>query len=183
MTGERERPTHAELEAVLATLPPDEAEKVRRRTSPAPPAPSPEGAGVVRPAPVFTSWQDYVERTSEADRRRWCSIKASKANAKRLMSGTPEHKLTADDVLAVLVAAQGRCVHCGSLAVENRPSKPDGRPAPWAPVGRRIGSLGHIVARFNGGLNVPANLAWSCMWCNTWVSERSPGATDRGAIG
>jgi hypothetical protein len=48
--------------------------------------------------------------------------------------------------------------------------------------GRRIGSLGQDVARFHGGPNVQANLVWSCLWCNTWPSERVPAATDRGAI-
>lgn len=60
--------------------------------------------------------------------------------------------------LAVLEAAKGRCESCGSLAVENRPSGPNGKPLPWAQVGRRIGSLGHRVARFNGGSNAPGNL-------------------------
>lgn len=50
-----------------------------------------------------------------------------------------------------------------------------------APAGR-IGSLGHVVARFNGGANTPDNLAWSCLWCNTRPNERQPGATDRGAV-
>ena len=182
MTGRREVPTRAELEAVLATLPPEEAEKVRRRVSAAPANPPPEASSAERPAPQFTSWLDYIERTSEADRRRWCAQKAHKANASRLMSGTPKHKVTADDVLAILTAARGRCAYCGSLAVESRPSTPTGRPTAWAPVGRRIGSLGHVVARFHGGLNTPANLVWSCLWCNTWPSERVRGATDRGAV-
>lgn len=98
------------------------------------------------------------------------------------MSGVPLTKVTVEDVLAVLTAAEGRCVHCGSLAVERRPSRADGGPLPWAPVGRRIGSLGHIVGRFHGGANTLDNLAWSCLWCNTWQSERTPGATDHGAI-
>jgi hypothetical protein len=182
VTVRRVAPTRAELEAVLATLPPEEAEKVRRRTSPAPANPPPEAPATGRPAPRFASWHSYIERTSEAERRRWCAQKAHKANASRLMSGAPKHRVTADEVLAVLTAAQGRCAHCGSLALENRPSTPAGHPAPWAPVGRRIGSLGHRVARFHGGLNTPPNLVWSCLWCNTWPSERVSGATDRGAI-
>ena len=40
------------------------------------------------------------------------------------MSGIPTTTISADDVWAVLVSARGRCAHCGSLAVENRPSKP-----------------------------------------------------------
>ncbi len=96
--------------------------------------------------------------------------------------GPPDVKITGADVWAVLEAAEGRCEHCRSLAVENRPSAPDGKPLPWAPVGRRIGSLGHRVARFNGGSNAPGNLAWACLWCNTWQSERRPGATGHGGI-
>jgi len=53
---------------------------------------------------------------------------------------------------------------------------------PWEPIGRRIGSLGHRVARFNGGPNISANLIWSCLLCNTWPSMRTPGATDYGAV-
>jgi hypothetical protein len=56
------------------------------------------------------------------------------------------------------------------------------KPLRWAHIGRRIGSLDHILSRFDGGLNTLANLAWSCHWCNTWVVERIPGATDHGAI-
>ncbi len=96
--------------------------------------------------------------------------------------GPPDVKITGADVWAVLEAAEGRCEHCRSLAVENRPSAPDGKPLPWAPVGRRIGSLGHRVARFNGGSNAPGNLAWACLWCDTWQSERRPGATGHGGI-
>lgn len=93
------------------------------------------------------------------------------------MSGRPTERITADDVLAVLESAQGRCAHCGSLAVERRPSGQDGRPLPWEAVGRRIGSLGHLTARVFGGSNTSGNLAWSCLWCNTWPQERTPGAT------
>jgi DDE family transposase len=34
--------------------------------------------------------------------RRWCERKAKKANAERLMSGRPEHRITAADVMAIL---------------------------------------------------------------------------------
>jgi len=97
------------------------------------------------------------------------------------MSGPPDCKITAADVWAILQAAEGRCEQCGSLALEQRPSGPDGRPTPWTHVGRRIGSLGHRLARFNGGCNNATNLCWSCLWCNTWPTERRPGATDHGA--
>jgi hypothetical protein len=90
------------------------------------------------------------------------------------MSGRPETMISADDVLAVLEKARGRCAHCDSLAVERRP------PGTWGHVGRRIGSLGHRIARFNGGPNTPDNLDWCCMWCNTWPEERIKGATGHG---
>jgi hypothetical protein len=31
-----------------------------------------------------------------------------------------------------------------------------------------------------GRRTVPGNLGWSCLWCNTWQSERTPGAIDHG---
>jgi hypothetical protein len=98
------------------------------------------------------------------------------------MSGRPASTITTAAVWDVLDKAEGRCAHCGSLAVEGRPSGADGRPVEWAQVGRRIGSLGHLVAVFDGGNNDPANLYWCCLWCNTWQSERRPGAIDHGAI-
>jgi hypothetical protein len=94
----------------------------------------------------------------------------------------PDVKFSAADVWSVLESARGQCEYCGSLAVENRPSGPDGRPLTWSQVGRRIGSLGHRVARFNGGSNAPGNLGWVCLWCNTWPTERRPGAPDHGGI-
>ena len=63
------------------------------------------------------------------------------------MSGAPDVKITGADVWAVLEAAKGRCEHCRSLAVESRPSGPNGKPLPWTQVGRRIGSLGHSSPR------------------------------------
>lgn len=183
--GDREhRPetvTRAELEARLAGLPEDEAAKVRAavRVVRSPPPASP---GQEAPDPIFVSWSDYLARTSEAERRAWCSRKARRANRERLMSGRPDERLGWQDVWLVLESAQGRCMYCGSLAVEGRPSQPNGAPAPWEPVGRRIGSLSHVVARGHGGTNTLENLGWACLWCNTWTSERIPGAADRGAI-
>ena len=116
------------------------------------------------------------------DRLAWCKAKAKKANAPRLMSGAPVVRISGADVLRVLEAARGRCCYCGSLAVERRPSGPIGEPLPWASVGRRIGSLGHRLARFDGGDNDAENLSWVCLWCNTWPQERRPGALDHGAI-
>lgn len=133
--------------------------------------------------PKYTSWGDYLANTTPEERLRWCARKAKVANRDRLMSGKPDTKVTAAEVLAILTTAQGRCHHCQSLAVEGRPSNPaNGAPLPWAPVGRRIGSLDHVVGRAFGGANTSSNLVWACLWCNTWDSERRPGATDHGAI-
>lgn len=83
----------------------------------------------------------------------------------------------------MLTAAPGRCSYCGSLAVEGAPICQETRkPLPWAHIGRRIGSLDHVVAWIDGGPNTNDNLRWSCHWCNTWPSERIPGAKDQGAI-
>jgi hypothetical protein len=132
------------------------------------------------PPPVFFSWADYLARTAPAERMTKCRSLANKANKKRLLSETPKFRLTAQDVWTIIEAAQGRCSHCGSLAVENRPSSPTGAPQPWAQVGRRIGSLEHVKRRFEGGDNDLSNLAWACLWCNTWPSERRPLAADYG---
>jgi len=168
----------AELAERLSRLPQERADKIISRVRPAPLSP-PAGKGAPGP-PDYASWDDFLASTTPADRRKWAAAKAKKANSERLMSGRPAERITADDVLAVLESARGRCAHCGSLAVERRPSGRDGRPLPWEAVGRRIGSLGHITARVFGGGNVPSNLAWSCLWCNTWPQERTPGKTDHG---
>jgi hypothetical protein len=182
MEPEREAPTLDELLSFAATLPPGQAEKLLARARPAPRAPREPDNGLETPPPLYTSWYEYLAGTTAEERLRWCQAKAKTANRTRLMSGAPERPITATEVWDVLDAANGRCAHCGSLAVEPRPSGPNGRPEPWAHIGRRIGSLGHRLARFNGGTNDAANLCWSCLWCNTWPSERRPGATDRGGI-
>jgi hypothetical protein len=133
------------------------------------------------PQPLYTSWDDYLARTTPQERRAWCQKKVRVANRPKMMSNAAE-KLTVQEVADVLNAAQGRCVHCGSLAVEGRPSGPNGVPNPWTNVGRRIGSLEHIVSLSLGGRNHVSNLAWSCLWCNTWTHQRIPGALDHGAI-
>jgi hypothetical protein len=139
--AEREAPTLNELRTAVSRMPADQAGKIMARATPRPPAPPASG----EPPPViYTSWENYLARTTPAERRRWRAAKAAKANSFRLMSGRPETTISADDVLAVLERARGRCAYCGSLAVERRP------PGPWGDVGRRIGSLGHRVARFNG---------------------------------
>lgn len=133
------------------------------------------------PPPVFLSWGDYLARTTRSQRMARCYAAAKKTNRKRLLSVSPAFPIHGSDVWAVIEAARGRCVHCGSLAVDGRPSNPiTGAPLPWAQIGRRIGSLEHLTSRFSGGDNDRSNLAWSCLWCNTWETERRPLATDHG---
>lgn len=135
------------------------------------------------PPPVFLSWPDYLARTSRGQRMTRCHAAAKKANRKRLLSDAAKFRLRGQDVWAVIETARGRCAHCGSLAVENRPSNPiTGAPLPWAQIGRRIGSLEHVRWRFGGGDNDLSNLAWSCLWCNTWRGERRSLATDHGGF-
>jgi hypothetical protein len=134
------------------------------------------------PLPQFHTFAEYLERVPHQQIMAVCRRRAQKANADRLMSGPPARRVTADEVFAVMKTAQGRCCHCGSLCLESRPSKANGAPLPWANVGRRIGSLHHLVPRISGGDNDPANLAWSCLWCATWPTERRPGATDHGGL-
>jgi hypothetical protein len=134
------------------------------------------------PASQYASWDVYVAGVADVDIRKWCRTKANGANKERFMSGKPDQLVTAEQVYAILVSTQGRCYYCHSLCVEKRPSKTNGGPAPWGHMGRRIGSLGHKLGRVNGGGNATDNLCWSCLWCNTWPSERTPGATDHGGI-
>lgn len=122
----------------------------------------------------FRSWDDFLARTSEAERMRWCARKAKKANGWLPRPGEPKTLITARDVWSVLESAQGCCRYCGSLALERRP------PGPWAEMGRRIGSLDHVKARYDGGVNAARNLVWACYWCNTWPQERRRGALDHG---
>ncbi len=133
-------------------------------------------------APTYATWMEFLTRTTPGERLHWCAAKASRSNVKRLMSHAVDVRLTAIEVWGILEQAEGRCRYCGSLAVERRPSKPNGAPMPWEAIGRRIGSLDHLDPRFGGGSNQVANLGWACLWCNTWQSERKHGATDHGAI-
>ncbi len=134
------------------------------------------------PAPAYISFADFLERTTFAMRIARCRAAAKKAGRPRVLSPPPRHRLSGHDVWNVIEASRGRCVYCGSLAVENRPSKPNGAPAAWAQVGRRIGTLEHQYWRAAGGDNDLSNLAWCCLWCNTWESERRQGATDHGGF-
>ncbi|MGE4274427.1 MAG: hypothetical protein AB7E31_16465 [Desulfitobacterium sp.] len=131
---------------------------------------------------MFTSWEDFLERTTEKERMDWCKTKANKANRKRLLSEEPKIRVTGEDVWRVLESYQGHCRYCGSLALENRPSKPNGAPLPWGHMGRRIGSLEHMRSRFEGGENGHENLAWACLWCNTWEDERKKCADNHGGL-
>src|SRR5579875_1142218 len=176
-----EAPTRAEILAFALTLPPDEASKLLSSLRPRGRPKDTPSLGPA-PPPVYRSWEDYLSKTTPAERQAWCAAKAAKANRKRLMSPAPTKRVTAAMVLGVLEAARGHCCYCGSLAVENRPSGPNGAPLQWAHVGRRVGSLGHKLARFHGGDNDVENLSWTCLWCNTWPEERRPGATDHGAV-
>jgi HNH endonuclease len=97
------------------------------------------------------------------------------------MSPVPERRVTADEVWRIVEAAKGRCVYCGSLCLEKLPyDLVTKKKLPWGHVGRRIGSLSHIIPRASGGTNDSANLVWSCLWCNTWTCERIAGAADHG---
>jgi hypothetical protein len=132
------------------------------------------------PRPLYESFADFRFSMTDAELRKKFNRHAKKANAVRLMSAAPQERLTGADVWEVFVMDQGCCQHCGSLAVEGRPSRADGAPLPWEPIGRRIGSLDHLKARFHGGGNDLSNLVWSCLWCNTRQSKRQPGAKDHG---
>ena len=82
--------------------------------------------GVLPPAPppIFSSWDDYLARTSQPERMARCREAAKRANRKRLFSVVPEMRLTGQHIWGILGAALGRCAHCGSLAVERRPVGP-----------------------------------------------------------
>jgi hypothetical protein len=135
-------------------------------------------------APIFRSWDDFLQRTSASYRKQWLRAKVKFANTGagfgRPQVWYPKYTLTVDDVWDILCEAKGRCAYCGSLALEKVPVKPSGGLDSWEDIGRRIGSLDHIKPRSSGGDNNRENLCWCCMWCNTWPSERIPGATDHG---
>jgi hypothetical protein len=115
----REARTASHLAARLAQLPPELVRKIRVLRDPLAPLPSSRTA----PPPTYASWDAYLSTTAEVQRRRWCARKANKANSGRLISGLAERRITADDVMAILERARGRCTYSGSLAVENRPRR------------------------------------------------------------
>lgn len=165
--AEREAPTLNELRAAVSRLPPDQVQKIMARATPRPAMPPPSSG---EPTPVlYTSWEDYLTRTTPAERRRWCAAKAAKANSFRLMSGRPETTISADDVLAVLEKTHGRCAYCGSLSVERRP------PGLWGDVGRASDPSATGLRASTAAQMSLANLAWCCMWCNTWPEDRIQG--------
>lgn len=132
--------------------------------------------------PQYTDWEHYLSTSIPADRRKMCAARTHKANG-RIASEVPLRRLTADDVWGMIQTAQGRCVHCQSLCLQTLPYDPETKKKlPWAAIGRRIGSVTHLAPRMDGGSNELDNLAWSCLWCNTWLCERVPGATDHGAV-
>lgn len=118
----------------------------------------------LRTGPAFASWEDYLARTSEHEREARCRAIAYQANKRRSDGRRPAIRLTWKDVWAVLQQAQGRCCHCGSLALDRMPTTACGSVASWRRAGSRIGSLDH---RDGGCENEPANLAWACLACNT----------------
>jgi hypothetical protein len=109
--------------------------------------------GTPVPPPVFASWADYVTRATEREIRKKCQTTTARANRPRLMSAPPGTWVNSWEVWEIMEAARGRCVHCGSLAVERRPSTPKGFQLPWTHIGRRVGSLEHVTWRALGGDN------------------------------
>jgi hypothetical protein len=110
----------------------------------------------------YLTWEAFLAGTTHSYRLEWCRGKADQASRPRLKTPIVA-KVTAVQVLDVLMAARGRCCCCGSLAVSKlpRPGLPRGEA-----VDRRVGSLEHTIALIDGGMNDPDNFAWSCQWCN-----------------
>lgn len=177
-------PTAKELLSLVASLPPAQARDLLGRARVAMTDPSVAGSqSAADPGPpAYLSWENFLSQTKAAEVMAWCRAKAKKANGTRLMSGEPDAQITGEDVWGIMAAARGSCTYCGSLAVEKRPSTPTGQPLSWEQAGRRIGSLSHVVSRFDGGTNTPGNLCWSCLWCNTHRSDGRLGATDHGGL-
>jgi hypothetical protein len=90
----REAPTVDELLRLAAQLPPEQAQKLLHRAHPVSLAPE-DDAEAERPALIYTSWSQYLMDTTVEERQRWCRAKARTANRARLMSGSPDCKITA----------------------------------------------------------------------------------------
>lgn len=101
-----EAATLAEIEQRLATLSPERADAIRQRLQPIPSRPKPSRGWPV-PIRAYASWEDYLATTTETQRRKWCRMKAKKANRERLISGRPERRLTGYDVWEVIEEARG----------------------------------------------------------------------------
>jgi hypothetical protein len=147
--------------------------------------PLPRPTPLPTPPPVYLSFNDFLSRMTDAELKKLkekFNARAKKANRERLFSDAPMDRVSGRDVWEIFAAARGRCIHCGSLAVEPRPSRADGAPLPWEHIGRRIGCLEHLMRRMDGGGNELSNLAWACLWCNTWPEERRCGAADHGGF-
>jgi|SRR5580704_31243 hypothetical protein len=151
--------------------------KIKTKLPPSTPLPT--------PPPVYLSFNDFLSRMRGAELKKLkekFNARAKKANRERLFSDAPKDRVSGRDVWEIFAAARGRCIHCGSLAVEPRLSRADGAPLPWEHIGRRIGCLEHLTRRMDGGGNELSNLAWACLWCNTRPEERRRGATDHGGF-
>ncbi len=117
------------------------------------------------PSPTYASWEDFLGKTKPGGRTAWLTQKARAANERYLPA------IKASNIWAIVQAQRGLCVYCGSLAVEKAPvgmpksGKQSGGIMGWAQVGRRIGTLEHIDPKLG---NLPTNLAWACMLCNTF---------------
>lgn len=133
--------------------------------------------------PGFSSWGEYLEQVPWSKLKQRCVDTANRANRPRVSAPPPKLRLAGFQVWNIFKNSQGRCAHCRSLAVECRPSSAStGAPLPWEPIGRRIGSLDHLLPRSSGGDNELSNLVWSCLWCNTWPKERRAMAGDHGGF-
>lgn len=135
------------------------------------------------PPPKYTTFEAFLQSTPRALIRNWCTQKAKHANRYKVMPGVPVERINTEDVWNLLIQAKGRCHYCNSLAVEKAPTDPiTGKTLPWEQVGRRIGSVDHVIARLDSGRNHMSNLVWCCHWCNTHPSQRIKNAKDYGAV-
>lgn len=140
------------------------------------------GAGGALPEPLYASWEDYVEHTTEQTRRAWLRRKVSKANSVRLLGGRPEGRLRLADAVSLLEEARGRCAACGSLAVEPTPRDVAGKQILGSmALQRRIGTLDHWVPVLAGGSNHLDNLRWCCGRCQNLRPVGQPLSPDRAA--